>query len=522
MTKSFDFKNLHRFVGGVDRRINPFFTGRSDLLTRIDFISKNIGLEYQDNPSSNPAEGSTHVIMGAPGIGKTSLLEKIKLTCIEQLNDESTQFKIIPVMIKDPVNLSFEYLNTRIHNTIGELESDISISRVKESMRASLQAISSISAFEVGIDLNHAMENKPLVPENHVILLMIDEIQSIHADKESEVAKVLLCLHAGSNGYPILPVFAGLSNSSAVLQQIGISRFGRAVERHLEPLSLSEVKESVEKFMTYFHVKTNSDLTSEWSTRIGGWVDGWPKHVENTLAALGQELLENEGNLSAVDPHLVKLGATTYRVSYYNTRFGPFSPNPEVVGENMAEIGSVPRRGVEIKTITSKQRRVPEWTERLSESELQQLDFEFLLRYGLIDKMQDNPAPVLVCPIPSLHSYSVTQTGSELHISAYSGNLELVKMNLDHGLDINGPDAWGRTPLHIAAENNWDGVTQLLLNNGTNPQIRDNRIRLPLDLAKKGSYTHDLLNEITDPNHSPSNTKNSVNYDNDFNPSPDF
>ena len=240
------------------------------------------------------------------------------------------------------------------------------------------------------------------------------------------------------------------------------------------------------------------------------------------MAALGQELLENEGNLSAVDPHLVKLGATTYRVSYYNTRFGPFSPNPEVVGENMAEIGSVPRRGVEIKAITSKQRRVPEWTERLSESELQQLDFEFLLRYGLIDKMQDNPAPVLVCPIPSLHSYSVTQTGSELHISAYSGNLELVKMNLDHGLDINGPDAWGRTPLHIAAENNWDRVTQLLLNNGTNPQIRDNRIRLPLDLAKKGSYTHDLLNEITDPNHSPSNTKNSVNYDNDFNPSPDF
>ena len=274
MAQSFDAKNLQRFVGAVDRRINPFFIGRSDLLTRIDFISKNIGLEYRENPNSNPAEGSTHVIMGAPGIGKTSLLEKIKLTCIEQLNDEATQFKIIPVMIKDPVNLSFEYLNKRIHNTIGELESDISISRVKESMRASLQAISSISAFEVGIDLNHAMENKPLVPENHTILLMIDEIQSIPADKESEVAKVLLRLHAGSNGYPILPVFAGLSNSSAVLQQIGISRLGRNVERHLEPLSLSEVKESVEKFMTYFHVKTNAGLTSEWSTRIGG-MGGW-------------------------------------------------------------------------------------------------------------------------------------------------------------------------------------------------------------------------------------------------------
>ena len=92
-------------------------------------------------------------------------------------------------------------------------------------------------------------------------------------------------------------------------------------------------------------------------------------------------------------------------------------------------------------------------------------------------------------------------------------------MCLGHGYEINGVDAWGRTPLHLAAEYNWDEVAKVLLKKGADPKIQDNRKRLPLDMAKEGSVTHELLNKVTYPSPSPQNSRD---YDYGFDPSPDF
>ena len=272
MTKPFETENLQQFLYDEDRTINPFFTGRKDLQTRIAEKSKLINHKLKIKSPGGPANGQTQVIQGAPGIGKTSLLEKIKQNCIDQLNNESEDNKTIPVMINDPGNLSFDYLSQRIHATIDELDDEISVSKAKESIRASLGAVSSVSAFGFGVGLEHRSKPTPIVPKNHTILLMIDEIQTIPADKNSDASKVLLRLHGGSNGYPILPVLAGLSNSIRVLQQIGIYRFGTDAEHFLQPLSSLEVKEAIGKFMDHFNVRTTPKLTSEWGDWIGGWV----------------------------------------------------------------------------------------------------------------------------------------------------------------------------------------------------------------------------------------------------------
>ena len=111
--------------------INPFFTGRKDLQYRMDQKSKIIGQDYLKDTSSNPAAGETAIIQGPPGIGKTYLLEKIRQNCIEKLNDETVNDKIIPVMITDPANLTFNYLGTRIQETISGLDNKITIAGVK-------------------------------------------------------------------------------------------------------------------------------------------------------------------------------------------------------------------------------------------------------------------------------------------------------------------------------------------------------------------------------------------------------
>ncbi len=522
MTKSFDAGKLQNFLGNKGWVPDPFFSGREEIQRRLEEKSKIISKNYRKNPGSKPAAGETQVIMGPPDIGKTSLLSKVRLNCISDLNDPSKKHKIIPVMIDDPGSLSFEYLHNRINDTIVELDKEITVAKVKESIQSSLGAITSVSALGVGVGIRETKETKPLVPDNYTVLLMIDEIQSIPPDKSSEVTKVLQRLHTGSNSYPILPVFAGLSNSIAVLQEVNISRFGSGAKQYLQPLSLSEVKESVEKFMEYFHVKAIPVLISNWGNRIFDWADGWPKHVENSMKALGEELLNHNGDLVAVDTHKVKLRAAEFRVDYYDTRFGPFGSAPEIIGEIMAEIGTVSRRGGDIGAIVNKKCKEPYWVDRFVDSDLKKLNFQFLLRYGFIDKVSSTTRLGFRCPIPSLQSYSVATTGFDLHLSAYAGNEADLAESLSEGYDINGVDGWGRTPLHIAAENSWDGITQILLDEGASPQIRDNRNRLPLDLAKTGSYTHELLNKVTDPNHSPANTRNSDDYDNDFSPSPGF
>ena len=73
--------------------------------------------------------------------------------------------------------------------------------------------------------------------------------------------------------------------------------------------------------------------------------------------------------------------------------------------------------------------------------------------------------------------------------------------------------------MHITAENNWDEGTSLLLKVEADPHFRDHRNRLPQDLAKKGSYTLELIMKAANIRKKPSPNRD---YGDDFSPSPDF
>ncbi|MCY4184937.1 MAG: ankyrin repeat domain-containing protein [Rhodobacteraceae bacterium] len=243
------------------------------------------------------------------------------------------------------------------------------------------------------------------------------------------------------------------------------------------------------------------------------WVDGWPKHVKNTLAALGHELMATEGRLSAVDVPAVKDRATQYRVDYYNSRFGSFEARPKIIGEIMAEMGSKPRSGLEIMKIIGKIIEKPQWTEKSIKPKIEGLDFDFLHRYGFVEVIHDLPVPFYHCPIPSLHSYAVATTGSPLHALACSNDIKSFRKFLDLGHDINGLDAWGRTPLRIASENNWSKLAMFMIEEGARLDPS------PMNDAKGNNPTPNHLARDREPDKSPSGSGGD---DNDFNPSPDF
>ncbi len=74
-----------------------------------------------------------------------------------------------------------------------------------------------------------------------------------------------------------------------------------------------------------------------------------------------------------------------------------------------------------------------------------------------------------------------------LHYAVYTGNLEIVKLLLDHGANINVIDIYGVTPIYVAACKNYIEIIKLLLSSepNTNIIIPIENISVPLLKNKK-------------------------------------
>ncbi len=494
MPDAFKAEELDQFINSGDRVINPFFVGREVYQKKIDKLNQTILQRHKKNVSG-VANGMTQVIYGAPGIGKSSLLEKIKQNCIDQLNNDTPGPKTIPVMLNDPKNLTFEYLGRRIDDTISELLPFLTIDGVKNTVRNSLKSLASVSIAGFSAGFRENTSTDPIIPKGISIIMMIDEIQGVSED----AAGVLQRLHSGSNNLPILPIMAGLSTSPDILLDHKISRLGRDSEHPLPPLTHDEIKESFTKFVDYFNITSTPEMTNEWSERIVNWADGWPKHVENSQAAVGKQLLATSGDLTTVNPRIVKHLAAEIRCGYYNQRFGRYNQDPQIIGEIMSKLGPNPVQDFDITMAINRIVNKPVWAEIISSRKLPELNFDYLLHHGLIDKhpLGKVLSSTFKCPVPSLQSYSVAKTGAPLHVYVCAGDKPLIVDALKYNSDINAVDDWGRTPLHLSAQNDWVEITQLLLDEGADPQIRDHRNRLPLEMTQEGSETYDMIYQAT-------------------------
>ncbi len=78
-----------------------------------------------------------------------------------------------------------------------------------------------------------------------------------------------------------------------------------------------------------------------------------------------------------------------------------------------------------------------------------------------------------------------TQKGTALHAAAQRGNLELVKLLVGYGADINATDIRDQSPLIIATLNRNTEVVNYLLSLNVNLEIRDIRQMTAMDYERK-------------------------------------
>ncbi len=484
---------LNAFIDLGDRAQTPIFVGRDEIMSEILRLARRI---HQHDPQTSkewPAQGKMRLIQGAPGIGKTALLNSLRAHCRTAVDRPRNQPFILPVMIPEARDLSRDYMVTCIRAAIEAMNRDSpkSLGRgivqkfVRLARRIQGAQVTGPAGIGVGVSLNSSAT--PIVPPpNCVILLMIDEVQTV----PGAAGALLQYLEGGSQGLPVLPVLAGLSNSWKTLQDVALSRLSSDAIIQPGALNPNEVQQALDNFVSHFGITTTARTQDLWAGALWQWSRGWPKHMQNVLNIMGRHLLPAQGNLNALSPPDIQAHVITTRHAYYRQRLGPWTGHASQVGQVMARLGRDPVPEEQVETILRATGFVTEPGPKRSAT------MTTMLRLGLLDEVQAGSGH-FACPIPSLRSFVVAQTGTALHAAVQTAPRRTITDLLQTEIP-DETDAWGRTPLHLATQENRVAIVADLLQAGHDPAVTDHWGRNVLHVAAGNNATDVVSLLLTD------------------------
>ncbi|XP_065573811.1 putative ankyrin repeat protein RF_0381 [Artemia franciscana] len=122
---------------------------------------------------------------------------------------------------------------------------------------------------------------------------------------------------------------------------------------------------------------------------------------------------------------------------------------------------------------------------------------KLLLNYDCKVNIENGPYAGLGRDIPFKIIKNRKLTGTPLHLAVISGDLEVIKMVLDKGADVNARDIYGESPLHLAASSRCSQtVVECLLKYGADVHIRNSELASPLHLAALQEHPKSVENFV--------------------------
>lgn len=330
-----DIAGLKKFSSRIltkDGGSTPFFSGRHQVIEDIELSIEGVMERYR-NGIRLPAADETWLFQGPPGVGKSALLARLD----ERWSSEASEASPISMLIRVDLIHNQANLVAEIADAIAIANSDSDASdklrqivSMDHSLATSVGGEFLIKATAQSSEENPATTNpreltwKTLAtlfrPEKwkRPVVLMLDEAQSMRdLEGQSEVSN----LHQGIHGLPIIPIFAGLSDSYDALRKHHISRMSHRRRITLGALEQSEAEDSVKRMLDAFRVDGSNRC--DWVRRIAGECSGWPQHLQTSLQALAKVLTANNGILGPTDGDFARSVSeisATYRNEYYEDR----------------------------------------------------------------------------------------------------------------------------------------------------------------------------------------------------------
>ena len=330
-----DIDGLKKFASRIltkDRGGSPFFSGRHQEIEDVVLGIEGVMARLRSGDQM-PASDETWLFQGPPGVSKSALLAKLKERWNVKENSET------PIAL--PIRADHVFNQANLVATIADA---LAIANNDAEASDKLRQIVSIdhgSTTNVGGELvikagAQFSEGKSVVAnpreltwetlislfprENwkRPLVLLLDEVQSLSRwEGPSEISN----LHQGIYNLPIIPIFAGLSDSFEVLRNHDISRMAHRCRVTLWALEQREAEEAVRSMLEAFRVEGSNH--EDWIHRIAEESDGWPQHLQTGLQVLAKVVADNNGKLGPTEggfASVVSEISADYRNEYYEGR----------------------------------------------------------------------------------------------------------------------------------------------------------------------------------------------------------
>ena len=392
------------FAKTTDRGGGEFFVGRNDLFELV--------WNMCDNIRRAPECGPSIVISGAPGVGKTAFLQELskiadskKTICVSLLtsglNATDIHREISTTLHQLP--LKRKPLRTGINVAGNGLLRRVVKGRKKEH-DGSFPVHSPSQLWNV---LTEKKLQRKL--RDRVILLLIDEAQNLPLD--SGIARqTVIALQQGDTigSTAIVPIYAGLSNLPAVLNDMGLSRVSEGAMCSMELLSDSESLEYVRLTLSSLNAQCCSESFLHWCVDS---CDGFPQHLFAHIRAIASQMLKDNTNV-VEDLDFTALCETLDedRNTYYARRMGSLEEFRSIARAVVNEAGTAGASRTELARIVAA--AVP--AKSIEDANLRDLlhleasdnvSIAFvnrLVRSGVLSGSGENTTTDLRCPIPSM------------------------------------------------------------------------------------------------------------------------
>ncbi len=407
-------KELESFLDLTEGAPPRVFVGRAEVLDDIAKAARQVWKGSGDN--KHGAEKTTRIIQGAPGAGKSSILEEMKKNP-ERLHTESVGKAPLVVALKSgdiggaadilqPLARSInpraaeEFLSHSIRTSGGEAGIGLGPVKAFGKQETTMEPARPRMHWDVFGEWaeRHGGFDRPIV-------LAIDEAQRLDHDQKHPVSKLFQSLHDGC-GLPIALVLAGLSDTEHSARKMGLTRIPHRQKHNIGRFPDHEVQELMERSCAHFGIGI-AGFEHEIDRLIEP-CDGWPRHLHIVLQALGAEALRTEGDLGRAAWERIKAEIKAGRDGYYDGQFSSEMKDAmELTAGVMATMDSnqgssrIKRLMNELNNRNSETYCFPEMMNASS-------FFIHLVHQGALHEESANR---YACPIPSFRTYLLEHGG---------------------------------------------------------------------------------------------------------------
>ncbi len=289
----------------ADRGPTKYFHGRVQILRNFDKLVKD---------SMEPGGGSTFLIQGAPGVGKTALLYE----CGKLAKGNGWEVaKIKTGALWD---------KGKMLRTLG-FGKMVGIDNVSLGLSEAFTAKISLSKPARSTTSLNVVEKRKRKP----LLLVLDEAQRLSNANElpktqfDEAGDLLEAIHNGELNKPVILLAAGLGSTGEAFRSLGISRFKGGCFVELGALGRASERAVIKDWLVKDGGAKGDPTT--WIDQIAQKTHGWPQHISAYGDAAAKQIQHDHGEMTAAGLDMVYRVGAERRRAYYRHRVSGFDGN---------------------------------------------------------------------------------------------------------------------------------------------------------------------------------------------------